>query len=66
MSNYKKDNNWEIIWDALYYNFINKHETILKKNYAIAQQVNNWNNKSKKEQDELIEIANKFLKKLYK
>ena len=66
MSNYKKDNNWDVIWDALYYNFINKHETILKKNYAIAQQVNNWNNKSKKEQDELIEIANKFLKKLYK
>jgi len=64
MSNYKKDNNWDVIWDALYYNFINKHQAIFKKNYAIAQQVNNWNNKSKKEQEELIEIATKFLKKL--
>ena len=64
MSNYKKNNNWEIIWDALYYNFINKHKVLLKKNYAIAQQVNNWNNKSNKEQNDIIHIANQFLKKL--
>jgi deoxyribodipyrimidine photolyase-related protein len=60
MSNYKKDN-WSTIWDALYYNFINKHQKLLKKNYAIAQQVNNWNRKDKKQQNELIDIANQYL-----
>jgi deoxyribodipyrimidine photolyase-related protein len=60
MSNYKKDK-WSIIWDALYYNFINNHQKLFKHNYAIAQQVNNWNKKSKSEQNEIIKIANQYL-----
>ena len=64
MSNYKKGE-WSTIWDALYYNFINKHQTLFKKNYAIAQQVNNWNNKNKDEQNELIKIAKNYLNNLF-
>lgn len=63
MSNYKKNKNteWDKIWDALYYNFINLHQHILRKNYATSRQVIHWNKKTKKEQNELIKIANKYL-----
>ncbi len=65
MSDYKKDGNWDKIWDGLYYNFINKHESLFKKNYAIAYQVKHWNDKTESEQKQLISIANGFLKKLF-
>ena len=65
MSDYKKDGNWDKIWDGLYYNFINKHQAIFKKNYAIAYQVKHWENKTDNEQKQLINIANGFLKKLF-
>ena len=47
MSNYKKDR-WSIIWDCLYYNFINDNSNILSKIYAVAPGVKHWNNKTKK------------------
>lgn len=31
-----------MIWNTLYYSFINQHMELLKKNYAISIQVNNW------------------------
>ena len=67
MSTFKKsslENSWSDIWDALYYNFINKHQEIFKKNYAIAQQVKNWNNKTDSEQKILIKKANDYIKLL--
>ena len=68
MSNYKKSkkelNKWWEVWDAIYYNFINKHKTLLKKNYATSRQVIHWEKKSKKQQDELLSIAKKYIKKL--
>ena len=62
--NYKKDK-WSIIWDALYYNFIYKHQNILKKNYAITNQVKNWNNKSNTDKQELLDIAKNYLNYLF-
>jgi deoxyribodipyrimidine photolyase-related protein len=59
MSNYKKDD-WCIILDSLYYNFINKHQNILKKNYSTAISVSNWNKKSEKEKNEIKNRANKY------
>ena len=53
MSNYKRDDGW----DSLYYNFINMHYDMLKKNYATAQQVKHWDNKTRKEQDETLHKA---------
>jgi deoxyribodipyrimidine photolyase-related protein len=61
MSNYKKDD-WCDKWVALYYNFINKHKKILSKNYAIANQVKNWLNKSKEEKNKLLKIAKDLIK----
>jgi len=62
MSNYKKkkDLDWWKIWDAIYYSFINRHKQTLKKNYATSRQVVHWENKSKKEQQQLLNISNNF------
>jgi deoxyribodipyrimidine photolyase-related protein len=65
MSNYKKGD-WIDIWNALYYNFIDKHQLILKKNYAISNQVNNWLKKTNKEKDEIKKIASEYIHKLIK
>ena len=65
MSDYKKKPNnsdniqWYEIWDAIYYNFINKHIDILKSNYATARQVAHWKKKSNKEKEKLLDIAKK-------
>ena len=68
MSQYKKsiksEDKWWEIWDALYYNFINKHKKILKNNYATSRQVKHWENKTKKEQKELISKAKSYIKSL--
>ena len=74
MSNYKKsdkvemiklDNDeyaWYEIWDALYYNFINKHKTYLKKIYATANSVSILNKKSETEKKKLFKIAELYIK----
>ena len=68
MSNYKKsktiDNKWWEIWDAIYYDFINKHHKLLKKNYATSRQVAHWDKKTKKEQNNLLKISKNFIKTL--
>jgi len=66
MSSYKRDGEWDVIWDALYYNFISKHEKILAKNYGTAQQVKHWTNKTKQEKDNIKKIAEQYLSKLFK
>jgi deoxyribodipyrimidine photolyase-related protein len=54
---------WNEIWDALYYNFIHKNESVLKKIYATAYAVAHWNKKSSSDKKHLIKIANDYLKK---
>ena len=61
MSDYKKEE-WCTIWDALYYNFINTHQKILKKNYSWARHVSFWNKKSDKEKKLILNTANNFIK----
>ena len=53
---------WDEIWDALYYNFINKHYDILKKNYFIARNTKHWDNKTTDEKTKLLSLAKKYLK----
>ena len=66
MSDFKNDEtNWTKIWDAVYYSFIYKHKNILAKNYATAMQVKHWNNKSKEDQSNLLNIAKKYQTKLF-
>lgn len=56
-----KGKGWSKIWHAIYYAFIEKHKTLLKKNYATSRSVYHWENKSTKEQKELLTIAKKYL-----
>jgi len=60
MSDYKKEE-WCILWDALYYNFINRHQTYLSKNYGTSRQVAHWKKKTDKEKSKIIKIANEYL-----
>lgn len=60
-----KEYTWDKIWDALYYNLINKHKSIFIKNYFIARNVHHWNKKTIKEKKELLNIAKLYLKELF-
>jgi deoxyribodipyrimidine photolyase-related protein len=62
MSDYKKDK-WTILYDALYYNFINYHQTYLKSNYATSRQVAFWKKKSEKDKKIILDISKKYLEK---
>ena len=53
---------WYEIWDALYYNFINKHKIYLKSNYATANSVYILNKKSEKDKEILFKIAKSYMK----
>jgi len=66
MSDYKKKSNetWWKIWDAIYYNFIDKHYDLLKSNYATARQAAHWRKKSQKEKLEILENSKKYIKNL--
>lgn len=59
-----KDGNeykWYDIWDALYYNLINKHYNIFKKIYATARNTYHWDNKDKSEKERLLKLAKLYL-----
>jgi hypothetical protein len=43
---------------------LNKHKKMLAANYATAMQVKHWTNKSKEEQNNLLQIAKKYNKEL--
>lgn len=58
MSDFKKNE----LWDALYYNFIAKHEDLLSKIYATAMQVKYWKKMKQAEKKELLDMAQKYLK----
>lgn len=60
MSNIKKDN-WSIIWDALYYSFINDNYDLLKNNYATSRQTIHWKNKTKEAQQHILEISKEYM-----
>lgn len=57
---------WDVVWDSLYYNFINKHHDILKKNYYTARNVYHWDNKTDDEKKEILKISKLYLKYLQK
>lgn len=75
LSNYKRDKSslqvvlksgsyyWYEIWDALYYNFVNKNQKYLNKNYSTIHAVSNWNRKSLEQQKQYIKIAKDYLSK---
>lgn len=76
MSTYKRSKNkyqvinlddqsyeWYEVWDILYYNFINKHKTVLSKNYSTASAVTHWNNKKEIQKRQILALAKEYFKK---
>lgn len=64
MSNFKNVNNWNEIFNALYYNFININYNKLKDDYGLRYQLAYWKKKSNKQQ--IIQLANDYIKQLKK
>ena len=63
MSDYKKDE-WCDKWNSLYYNFINTHQNILKKNYSWARHVSFWNKKTISERKKYLNDAKNIMKNI--
>lgn len=51
-------------WDTIYYSFINKHQSKLKKSYRAASMVKHWTNKSTTEKKHITEKAKNIIKAL--
>ena len=65
MSNYKKDGQWELIWNNLYYYFLYKEYEKLRKT-ALVRNLGIWDRKSAKDQDNIISESTKFLREVTK
>jgi len=62
----KHEINWMQVWDALYYNFIEKHFKLVRKNYSTANSAILWKKKPKNEQTKHLDLAKLYLKYLHK
>lgn len=51
---------WDEVWDAVYYAFIDKHFEYLMKNYSTSRQALHWKNKKNKSQ--VLTLAVEYLK----
>jgi deoxyribodipyrimidine photolyase-related protein len=60
MSDFKKGE-WTVLWDSLYYQYIERHQKILKSNYSASRQVAFWKKKSEKQKREILARAQKYL-----
>jgi deoxyribodipyrimidine photolyase-related protein len=73
MSNYKRggekikigkeEYEWNEIWDALYYNFINNNLKEFSKNYSTATMTLAWKRKKEGEKKEIIKKAEEYLRR---
>jgi deoxyribodipyrimidine photolyase-related protein len=63
MSNYKKGD-WSEIWDALFWNFVNKNREFLGKNPRIGLMVKNYDRKSEEEREKIRKTAEEFKSKI--
>lgn len=63
MSDFPKGE-WCDIWDALYWNFIHKHEDEFTKNPRMSLMVRQWHRKSSSQKESLLKTASDFLQTL--
>lgn len=52
---------WQHVWDALYYRFLKKHRTLLKRIYATAPQVRHLDRKPAGELKAMLAAADRYL-----
>lgn len=57
-----KKGEWNDVWDALYYAFINKHATLLAKNYSTASAVGRWKSMPAAKKKAILSAAEGFLR----
>jgi len=60
MSDYKRGD-WDVLFDSIYYNFINNNIDYLKGNYATSRQVAHWNKKSPLEKKTIINRVKEYI-----
>jgi deoxyribodipyrimidine photolyase-related protein len=63
MSNYKSAE-WQEIWDALYWRFIDKHRDVFNKNIRMKFMVSMYDKMAIEKKEKFIIIADNYLKKL--
>ena len=63
MSNYKKAQ-WQEIWDALYWRFINKHRDVFNKNIRMKFMVSMYDKMLTEKKEKFIIIADNYFKSL--
>lgn len=63
MSNYKKGN-WYLIWDALFWNFMNKHRQFFLSNPRLGMLIKTYDKMSDEKKQDLNEIATKYFMNL--
>ncbi len=62
MSDYKKgDGHWQVIWDALFWRFINKHRTFLQQNPRLGMLIITFDKMSTEKQQHFLDTAESFL-----
>jgi deoxyribodipyrimidine photolyase-related protein len=63
MSNYKKGEPWEKIWDALFWNFIERNTPFLSRNYRLSMMVALLNKMDEQKKQGHMALAQSFLNK---
>ena len=64
MSNYKKGEAWEKIWDALFWNFIERNTPFLSRNYRLSMMVALLNKMDEQKKQGHMALAQSFLNKV--
>ena len=64
MSNYKKEQ-WSNVWDALFWDFIEKHSDKIKSNIRMRMMISLLNKKNTNEIKEIKKISNNFKESIF-
>ena len=64
MSNYKKGE-WSVVWDALYWNFINKNREFFKKNPRMSMMVSMYDRQKLDKKNQDLNIVTTFMESLF-
>ena len=59
MSNYKKDE-WQDTWDALYWQFIDKHRDVFNKNIRMKFMVSMYDKMSSQKKEKFVQIVDNY------
>ena len=61
MSNYKKGEDWQKVWDGLFWRFMHVHRDFFLKNPRLGMLVRNFDNQSPEKRNGHLEVADRFL-----